>query len=121
MTGLEMMAFAARLMAITVAVLLLPGLLATKAMRVDAEWPERTVLAFALSYSSMFLLSILVPAFGWSVDVAAALTVALIVALTIASIRRHTPGDPSAECEATGGAGVFLAATVVLAAICGWV
>ena len=51
MSDLETGLLAARLMGITVLVLLMPGLALLRWLRVPAEWPERIVLAFSLSYS----------------------------------------------------------------------
>ena len=49
---------AVRLLGVSAALLLLPGLLLLCALRVRAEWPHRIVLAFSLSYSWVFVLSI---------------------------------------------------------------
>jgi hypothetical protein len=72
---------AVRLLGVSAALLLLPGLLLLCALRVRAEWPHRIVLAFSLSYSWVFVLSIVVPLFEWSVDYAGVLTVLMLAGL----------------------------------------
>src|SRR5215470_2131454 len=93
---------AARLLSVGAALLLLPGLLLLNALRVKTEWPHRIVLGFSLSYAWVFLLSIILPLFVWSVDAAAVLTIVLLVGLGVYiawRVRPHplTPTRPSRE------------------------
>jgi hypothetical protein len=93
MTRVEIVLFAARLIGVSVALLLVPGLLLLSTLRVRTEWPERVAVAFALSYGWIFVLSILVPLAGWTADAAAVLTILVIFGLGGAALRRRV--DPS--------------------------
>ncbi len=110
---------AARLLAVSAALLLLPGLLLLAALRVRTEWPHRIVLAFSLSYSWVFVLSIVVPLFKWSVDYAGVLTVILLAGLGshIAShLRPHALAATRPSREA-----LLMAAVIIACAVCAWV
>ena len=67
MTGVETGALAARLLGVSLFVVHAPGFALLSALRVPAEWPERIVHAFSSSYSWIFILSVVVPLFGWGV------------------------------------------------------
>ena len=122
MSEIEIAVLAVRLLGLSVAVLLLPGLLLLASLRVAAEWPERVVLAFSLSYSWVFVLSIVVPLFGWTVDAAAALTLLLLVVAGGIAARRAIKGDMAVPPGSRRRLGALLVAAVVIAgAIAGWV
>ena len=113
---------AVRLLGVSAVVLLLPGLLLLAALRAAADWPERIVLAFSVSYSWIFVLAVVVPLFGWSADHAAALTALLVAGLggVLASRRwghaPKTPRPPQPRIE------VLLIAVVLIAcAAAAWV
>jgi hypothetical protein len=80
---------AVRLIGVCAATLVLPGLALLAFMKVNAEWPERILLGFSISYSWVFVVSVVVPLLGWSVDHGAAATVVLIAATVAATIRRR--------------------------------
>ena len=110
---------AARLLGVSAALLLLPGLMFLTALRVKAEWPHRIVLAFALSYSWVFVLSIVVPLCQWTVDYAGALTVVLLLGLGT-YVARHV------RLRARAGAlpsrqALLMAAVIGGCAVCGWI
>lgn len=118
----EIVMLAVRLLGVSAVVLLLPGLLLLAALRAAADWPERIVLAFSVSYSWIFVLAVVVPLFGWSADHAAALTALLVAGLggVLASRRwghaPKTPRPPQPRIE------VLLIAVVLIAcAAAAWV
>ena len=128
MSAIEIAVLAARLLGVSAAVLLLPGLMLLALLRVAAEWPERVVFAFSLSYSWVFILSIVVPLLGWNVDHAASLTLILLIALGGVAVRRARKRD--ATSDATPGPlrgtrptahAVMMAAVVIAATLAGWV
>src|SRR5687767_12637373 len=118
MTELETALLAARLVTVSVALLLAPGLLLLAVLRADTEWPERIVFAFSLSYCWVFLLSIVVPMLEWNVDAAVVLTLVLVVALGVLAVRRR---EPVRAARAPDRADLLLGALVVAAAIAAWV
>src|SRR5688572_20351084 len=103
---------AARLLLVSAALLILPGLLLLKTLGVAAAWPERIALAFSLSYSWVFLLSVIVPLFHWTADHAAVLTVIALIALGVAAARTGT--TPAAAPLSTGERVGSLAVAAVL-------
>ncbi|HEY5616605.1 MAG TPA: hypothetical protein VIK60_01595 [Vicinamibacterales bacterium] len=121
MSALETIDLASRLLCLSGAVLLLPGMMLLGALRVRADWHQRIVLAFALSYSWMFVLSVAIPLLGWSVDRAAVLTLVLfaIAAFALARARMHASitvvrnGDPVEK--------LLIGLVVVIVAAAGWV
>jgi hypothetical protein len=117
MTRLEQTLLAARLIGMSTALLLGPGLMLLAALRVKTEWPERITLALALSYCWIFALSILVPLLGLTADGAALLTAMLLVALGIAAARRH----PRIRVARPGPSDIVLIAVAVIAAAAAWV
>ena len=48
--------------------LLVAGLALLASRRMRLEWPERLVFAFSISYAWIFVLSVLVPLFGWTAE-----------------------------------------------------
>jgi hypothetical protein len=112
---------AARLLAIAGAVLVLPGLLLLRALGVAIEWPERLALAFSLSYSWVFILSVVVPLFGWTSDHAAVLTVILAIALAATAIRGPKALQSAPVSLRERLAGVAVAILLAGCAIAGWI
>lgn len=113
---------AARLLGVSVALLVVPGLALLAALRVVAEWPERIVFAFALSYSWIFVLSILVPLFGWTVDHAAVLTLMVTAgAGAVAVVRARAGATTIAPSHEGRAARVAMVAIVVACAAGAWV
>src|SRR5688572_14354975 len=112
---------AARLFLVCTALLILPGLLLLKALGVAAAWPERIALAFSLSYSWVFVLSVIVPLFHWTADHAAVLTVLVLIALGVAAARAGTApaAAPSSTVERLGTLAVV--AVLVCCALAGWI
>src|SRR4051812_24272211 len=118
MTELEIALLAARLLGVSVALLLAPGLLLLTVLRVDAEWPERIGLAFSLSYGWVLALSIAGPLRGWSVDGAGALTVVLVFGRGVLPTRRQPlPSRLGRPDKLT----LLICAIVVTAAAAAWV
>ena len=117
MTSLEIALLAARLLGVSVAVLIAPGLLLLRALRANIDWPERVTFAFAVSYCWMFVLAIAVPLLGWNADAAALLTALLIAALAVVAIRRRGPPLPFQP----GGADILLLVVAIAAAAAAWV
>lgn len=121
MTEGETGVLAARLLGVTALVLLAPGFALLGSLRVPAEWPERIVLAFSLSYSWIFILSVVVPLFGWTVDYAAVLTLVLLVALSgVASVRARKRGTVTLPSRRHLDA-LLVAVVVIASALAGWV
>ena len=118
MTSLEIALFAARLFAVSAALLLAPGLLLLSALHVETDRPERITLAFVLSYCWIFALSIAVPLFGWSADAAALLSVVLLVALGIVAVRRR---GPRRAVQRWSRFDILLVVLVVAASAAAWV
>jgi hypothetical protein len=112
---------AARLLLVCGALLILPGLLLAKALGVATAWPERIALAFSLSYSWVFLLSVIVPLFHWTADHAAVLTIVALIALSVAAARAGT--GPAAAPSSTGErlGTLAVAALLVCCALAGWI
>ena len=122
MNASEIVMLAVRLVGVSMVVLLLPGLLLLAVLRAIADWPERIVLAFSVSYSWIFVLSVLLPLFGWSADHAAALTALLIVGLGGVLASRRWAHTPEASCPPQPRIEVLLIAAVVIAcAVAAWV
>ena len=117
MTRLEQTLLAARLIGVSAALLLGPGLLLVSALRVKTEWPERITLALALSYCWIFALSILVPLLGWTADAAALLTALLLIGVGVAAVRARRPHAGLAA----GPADFLLIVVVIAAAAAAWV
>ena len=112
---------AARLLLVSAALLILPGLLLLKALGVAAAWPERIALAFSLSYSWVFLLSVIVPLFHLTADHAAVLTVIALMVSGAAAARAGT--GPTASRSSTGErlGTLAVAAVLVCCALAGWI
>ena len=117
MTSFEIALVATRLAVVSAALLLGPGLLLLMKLRVKAEWPEKITLAFALSYSWLLLLSILVPLFGWTADAAALLTALLLATLGVAAFR----GRAQTGLARPDAAGALLIVVIAVAAAAAWV
>jgi len=120
-TEVEAGVFAARLLVLSALVFLGPGLGCLAACRVPAEWPERVVLAFSLSYSWIFVMSVVVPLCGWTVDHAALATVLLVAGLVIAVARRQWRHDTSMPAGRPELATLVVVAVVIVAGVGGWV
>jgi hypothetical protein len=118
MTPLEIALLAGRLLGVSAALLLAPGLLLLTLLRVEAEWPERVAIAFALSYCWIFALSIALPVFGWNADAAALLTVLLLAALAGAVVRRR---GRRRAAPSSSGCDLLLVSVVVASAAAAWV
>jgi hypothetical protein len=116
MTSPEIALFATRLVVVSAALLLGPGVLLLVILRVKVEWPERITLAFAASYCWLLLLSMLVPLFGWTADSAALLTVLLLFSLGVAAVRR----GGRTRLAPPDAAGALLIAVTLLAAPAAW-
>jgi len=117
MTELESVLLAARLVSVSVALLLGPGMLLLAALRTRCRWPDYLVLAFSLSYCWIFVLSVIVPLFGLNVDGAVVLTLILLLALAAAEWRRGAR-PPRRRIEPLD---VLLVAVITTSAIAGWV
>lgn len=120
MTDAETGLLAARLLCVSALVLLAPGLAFLSVVRVSAEWPERLVLAFSVSYSWIFALSILVPLLGWTADHAAVLTLLVLAGLTVVITRRRPLGSFAAP-ERPDWATWVVMFVIIGAGIAGWV
>src|SRR5262245_47504654 len=117
MTPLETAVFATRLIVVSAALLLGPGLLMIAMLRIKAEWPEKITLAFALSYCWILALSIIVPLFGWTADAAALLTALLLATLGVVALRdrvRSTLALPDT-------ADILLVAVIFAGASAAWI
>ena len=122
MGELEAGVLAARLLGIATLVLLAPGLALLRLLRVPAEWPERIVLAFSISYSWMFVLSVATPLFRWTVDYAALATLLLIAGLTVAvRMRNRRDGAPVTSVAQPRFATLLVVAILIAVAVAGWV
>lgn len=99
MTVLDASWIALRLVGVSALVFLLPGLAAVRLASIRVEWPERLLLAFAFSYSWLFVLSIIVVAGNLTVDHAGLLTLAAILAALVWGAR-NAPVDPTREGQA---------------------
>ena len=120
-TEVETGVFAARLLCVSALVFLAPGLAFLSVLRVPAEWPERVVLAFALSFSWIFILSVVVPLSGWTVAHALLATLVLVSGLTVATVTRrwrHRGGISAGRPEA---ATAVVIAVVIASCVAGWV
>src|SRR5512138_2605624 len=86
---------AVRLIGVGAIVFLGPGLALLRRWRLPLEWPERIVIAFALSYGWVFLLSVVLPLVRAMTDVAAVLSLGLIAVAMfsagIPSLSRRMP------------------------------
>lgn len=112
---------AARLFAASAVVLLLPGLALLTALRVAVDWPERVVLAFSLSYSWIFVMSVVVPLMHWTVDHAVLVTLVLLLGLSGAvwmQIRRRPRQAPPAPSGYA--AGVLLGTAILAFGVAAW-
>ena len=122
MGELEAGFLAARLLGVSVAVLLLPGLAFLASLGIALEWPERIVFAFSLSYSWIFILSVVVPLCGWTVDHAAVLTLILIAGAGSVAVAKARSGKNTATPAYEGAAARAAMVAVVLACTVGaWV
>jgi hypothetical protein len=101
-------------------VLLVPGLVLLKLLRVQARWDQRIVLGFAFSYSWFFVLSIVLPLFQLNVDVAAFLTLMLVCILGFAVARAKSDADDLVRSTARIET-VLLALLVIIGAFAGWI
>jgi len=117
MTELETALLAARLVGVSAALLLAPGLLLLAVLGTATEWPERIVLAFSLSYCWVFVLSIAVPILGWNADAAAVVTLIVLATLGIIVIRRRVPTHPARSLD---GFDCLLGAVAIAGAIAAW-
>lgn len=116
MTVSESAMLAARLFGMSSVVFLAPGLAFLIERRM--EWPERLMFAFVLSYSWIFALSVVVPAFWWTADHAMLLTCGLILLLLLrhdarTAIVRWRPRVPRFETAA-------VLVVFALFAVCAW-
>ena len=122
MGELEAGFLAARLLGVSVAVLLLPGLALLASLRIAVEWPERIVFAFSLSYSWIFVLSVVVPLFGWTVDHAAVLTLMVIAGAGSVAVANARAGKKTVAPPYEGRAArVAMAAVILACAVGAWV
>jgi hypothetical protein len=131
MTDVDVAFLAIRLTAVSAAVLLLPGLVLLAMLGITTEWHHRIVLAFTLSYSWVFILSIVVPLCGWTVDHAGVLTSMLILGLgSVTTFRARAEGaskiaprrSPEPRSTSSPPVEILLMAVVVVAsAAAGWV
>ena len=117
MTELDTALLAARLVGVSAALLLAPGLLLLAVLGIATEWPERIVFAFSLSYCWVFVQSIATPILGWNVDAAALTTLIVIAALGILVIRRRRPTHPTRSPDRFD---VLLGAIAIAGAIAAW-
>ena len=118
----EIVMLAVRLLGVSTVVLLLPGLLLLAALRATADWPERIVLAFSVSYSWIFVLSVVLPLFGWNADHAAALTALLVVGLGgMLASRRWAPPSAATRPPQPRIEVLLIAAVMIACAVTGWV
>lgn len=115
----EIMMLAVRLLGVCTGLLLLPGVLLLAVLRVHATWHYRIVLGFALSYSWVFVLSVVIPAGGWTVDHAGALTLLLVGGLGIVIVRRAWPLRLT-DARPPGDA-LLMGAIVAACALAGWI
>jgi hypothetical protein len=111
---------AARLLLVSSALLILPGLLLLKSLGVAAAWPERIAVAFSLSYSWVFLLSIIVPLFHWTADHAAVLTIVALITLGVAAARTRTAPVEAASSASERAGSLAVAGVLVCCALAGW-
>lgn len=100
-------------------VFLAPGLACLARMPGSLEWPEHLLYGFAISYSWVFVLSIVLPLAGWTVNHAAIITTAFVAIVVpwgnlIDTIRRATRSTPPSVT------GVLLGAAVVMYAAGAW-
>jgi hypothetical protein len=117
----EIGVLAARLLCLSALVFLAPGLGFLSFLRVRAEWPERVVLAFSLSYAWVFILSVILPLGGWTVVHAAVATALLVSGFTVAVLRRwwrSRSGIPAARRPLATG---IVIALVLVASLAGWI
>lgn len=122
MPTIEVVTLAARLLGTSATLLLLPGLVILATLQLSTAWPERIVFAFLLSYSWIFILSVLVPLFGWTSDHAGVLTLMLVAGLgLVAHTRRHARREASAARHGGRPEAWLLLALVVASAIGAWV
>ena len=121
MTEIEAGFLAVRLLSAVVLVFLVPGLAFLSAMRVPVEWPERIVVAFSLSYSWVFVLSVLVPLFGWTVDRAALAMVILVAGLVGAVVRRRWRRGTIISVGRPAFTTLAVIAVVIAAGVAAWV
>ena len=118
MTEIDGALIAVRLFAAAAALLLAPGLALLAALRIRAAWPEHTLLAFSASYAWVFLLSIMIPIFEWTIDAAAILNIGLVAGLVALSLRNpRSRRVGSLEL----GVGSWVPVILLGAAIAGWV
>ena len=118
MNALESAALAVRVLGVSVALLLLPGVMLLQWLQLRVQWDRCVVLGFALSYSWIFVLSIVIPLFELNVDVAAGLTLVLLAVLGSALARDLRRGQKLVWCsERIDG---WLILVIVLAAFAAW-
>jgi len=110
-----------RLLGLGAVLFLLPGLVLLAALHVKTAWHRRIVLAFALSYSWVFLLSMIIPLLGWTIDAAGWLTgLAILGASAAAWSARESPGRPAPR-RAGRTKYLFVAAMILTCAAGAWV
>jgi hypothetical protein len=122
MTDLDALFVAVRLLAVGAVVLLVPGLTLLHALQLKIEWHLRVVLALSVSYSWVFLLSVLLPLCGWTVDAAALLTLLGLAALgvMIGARRRTHPSTRDRPPKSHVG-GMFILAAIALWVALAWI
>jgi len=118
MNALESAALAVRVLGVSVALLLLPGVMLLQWLQLRVQWDRYVVLGFALSYSWIFVLSIVIPLFELNVDVAAGLTLVLLAVLGCALARSLRRGQKLVWCGERSDA--WLIPVIVLAAFAAW-
>ena len=120
-TEVETGVLAARLLGVSALVFLAPGLAFLSVLRVPAEWPERVVLAFSLSFSWIFILSVVVPLSGWTVAHALLATLVLVSGLTVATVTRRWRHRGGISAGRPGAATTVVIAFVIASCVAGWV
>ena len=121
MTEIEAGFLAMRLLSVSALVLLVPGLAFLSAMRIPVEWPERIVVAFSLSYSWIFVSSVFVPLFGWTVDRAALAMAILVAGLIGAIVRRRWRRGTMISVGRPAFTTLAVIAVVIAAGVAAWV
>ena len=119
--GVETGVLAARLLCISALVFLAPGLGFLSFLRVRAEWPERVVLAFSLSYAWVFILSVALPLGGWTAVHATVATALLVCGFTVAVVARRWRDRSGIRAGRPALATVAVIALIVAASLAGWV
>jgi hypothetical protein len=118
MNALESAALAVRVLGVSVALLLLPGVMLLQWLQLRVQWDRCVVLGFALSYSWIFVLSIVIPLFELNADVAGGLTLVLLAVLGSALARGLRRGQKLVWSSERSD--VWLILVIVLAALAAW-